>query len=209
MEIILLERIEKLGGIGDVVTVKNGFARNYLLPNNKALRANDANKKLFEANRGKIEADNAERRTDAEGRAKDIDGKQVILIRQASNTGQLYGSVSVRDIVDALIEDGAANITKAMVELERPIKSLGLFDVKVKLHPEVIVTVAVNVARSPDEAEMQKQGIDVIAAMFEEEQAEAVASALEPDSEDEFDDVAAPSDVAAEEAPAADEDEEA
>ena len=140
MEIILLERIEKLGGIGDVVTVKNGFARNFLLPNNKALRANEANRKLFEANRSKIEADNAERRTAAEGRAKDVDGKQVVLIRQASNTGQLYGSVSVRDIVDALVEDGAATITKAMVELERPIKSLGLFDVKVKLHPEVVVT---------------------------------------------------------------------
>ncbi|SEH11946.1 LSU ribosomal protein L9P [Sphingopyxis sp. YR583] len=208
MEIILLERIEKLGGIGDVVTVKNGFARNYLLPNNKALRANDTNRKLFEANRSKIEADNAERRTDAEGRAKDIDGKQVVLIRQASNTGQLYGSVSVRDIVDALVEDGAANITKSMVELERPIKSLGLFEVKVKLHPEVAVTVGVNVARSPDEAEMQKQGIDVIAAMFEEEQAEAVASALEPDSEDEFEDATPPSELAAE-APAADEEEEA
>ena len=203
MEIILLERIEKLGGIGDVVTVKNGFARNYLLPNNKALRANEANKKLFEANRSKIEADNAERRTAAEGRSKDIDGKQVVLIRQASNTGQLYGSVSVRDIVDALVEDGAA-VTKAMVELERPIKSLGLFDVKVKLHPEVIVSVGVNVARSPDEAEMQKQGIDVIAAMFEEEQAEAVASALEPDSEDEFEDATPPSERAAEDAPAAD-----
>ncbi len=209
MEIILLERIEKLGGIGDVVTVKNGFARNYLLPNNKALRANEANRKLFEANRSKIEADNAERRTDAEGRAKDIDGKQVVLIRQASNTGQLYGSVSVRDIVDALAEDGVTGVTKAMVELERPIKSLGLFEVKVKLHPEVAVTVGVNVARSPDEAEMQKQGIDVIAAMFEEEQAEAVASALEPDSEDEFEDATPPSERAAGEAPAADDAEEA
>ncbi|APZ97127.1 50S ribosomal protein L9 [Sphingopyxis sp. QXT-31] len=209
MEIILLERIEKLGGIGDVVTVKNGFARNYLLPNNKALRANEANRKLFEANRSKIEADNAERRGDAEGRAKDIDGKQVVLIRQASNTGQLYGSVSVRDIVDALAEDGVTGVTKAMVELERPIKSLGLVDVKVKLHPEVAVTVGVNVARSPDEAEMQKQGIDVIAAMFEEEQAEAVATALEPDSEDEFEDATPPSVRAAEEIPAADEGEEA
>ena len=209
MEIILLERIEKLGGIGDVVTVKNGFARNYLLPNNKALRANDANRKLFEANRTKIEADNAERRGEAEVRAKDIDGKQIVLIRQASNTGQLYGSVSVRDIVDALAEDGVTGVTKAMVELERPIKALGLVDVKVKLHPEVAVTVGVNVARSPDEAEMQKQGIDVIAAMFEEEQAEAVASALEPDSEDEFDDATPPSERAAEEAPAATEDEEA
>ena len=173
------------------------------MPNNKALRANDTNRKLFEANRGKIETDNAERRTDAEGRAKDIDGKQVVLIRQASNTGQLYGSVSVRDIVDVLVADGATNITKAMVELERPIKSLGLFEVKVKLHPEVVVTVGVNVARSPDEAEMQKQGIDVIAAMFEEEQAEAVASALEPDSEDEFEDATPPSEVAVEEVEAA------
>lgn len=184
MEIILLERIEKLGGIGDVVNVKTGFARNFLLPNNKALRANEANRKLFEANRGKIEADNAERRTEAEGRSKDIDGKQIVLIRQASNTGQLYGSVSVRDIVDMLAEDGVEGVTKSMIELERPIKSLGLVDVKVKLHPEVIVTVSVNVARSPDEAEMQKDGIDVIAAMFEEEQAEIAATALEPDSED-------------------------
>ncbi|MBU0823672.1 MAG: 50S ribosomal protein L9 [Alphaproteobacteria bacterium] len=198
MEIILLERIEKLGGIGDVVNVKNGFARNYLLPNNKALRANDTNRKLFEANRGKIEADNAERRTEAEGRASGIDGKQIVLIRQASNTGQLYGSVSVRDIVDALAEDGITDIGKSMVALERPIKALGLVDVKVKLHPEVIVSIAVNVARSPDEAEMQKQGIDVIQAMFEEEQAEAVATALEPDSEDEYDDATPPSELAAE-----------
>ena len=198
MEIILLERIEKLGGIGDVVTVKNGFARNYLLPNNKALRANDTNRKLFEANRGKIEADNAERRGEAEGRAKDFDGKQIVLIRQASNTGQLYGSVSVRDIVDALAEDGITGIGKSMVELERPIKALGLVDVKVKLPPEVVVTVGVNVARSPDEAEMQKQGIDVIAAMFEEEQAEAAATALEPDSEDEFEEGTPPSETAVE-----------
>ena len=198
MEIILLERVEKLGGIGDVVNVKNGFARNYLLPNNKALRANDANRKLFETNRAKIEADNADRRGEAEVRAKDIDGKQIVLIRQASNTGQLYGSVSVRDIVDALIEDGVEGLGKSMVELERPIKSLGLVDVKVKLHPEVIVSVGVNVARSPDEAEMQKQGIDVIAAMFEEEQAEAVATALEPDSEDEFEDATPPSELAPE-----------
>lgn len=192
MEVILLERVEKLGGIGDVVTVKNGFARNYLLPNNKALRANETNRKLFEANRAKIEADNAERRTAAQGRAGDVDGKQVVLIRQASNTGQLYGSVSVRDIVDALEADGAAGLTKAMIELDRPIKALGLVDVKVRLHPEVVVTVGVNVARSPEEADLQKQGIDVIAAMFEEEQAAAAATALEPDSEDEVEGEAAP-----------------
>ena len=179
MRVVLLERVEKLGQMGEVVKVKPGFARNFLLPNNKALRANEANRKLFEANRSKIEADNAERRTAAEGHAKDVDGKQVVLIRQASNTGQLYGSVSVRDIVDALVEDGVTNITKAMVELERPIKSLGLFDVKVRLHPEVVVTVGVNVARSPDEAEQQAQGVDVIAAMFEED----VAAAAEIDFE--------------------------
>jgi large subunit ribosomal protein L9 len=191
MEVILLERVEKLGGIGDVVTVKNGFARNYLLPNNKALRANERNRALFETNRAKIEADNAERRTAAQGRAGDVEGKQVVLIRQASNTGQLYGSVSVRDIVDALAADGVTGLTKAMVELDRPIKALGLTEVRVRLHPEVAVSVGVNVARSPEEADLQKQGIDVIAAMFEEEQAEAAATALEPDSEDEGDEAAA------------------
>lgn len=191
MEVILLERIEKLGGIGDVVTVKNGFARNYLLPNHKALRANDSNRKLFEANRARIEAENAERRAAAQGRAGDVDGKQVVLIRQASNSGQLYGSVSVRDILDALAADGVTGVTKAMIELDRPIKALGMADVRVRLHPEVAVTVTVNVARSPEEADLQKQGIDVIAAMFEEEQAEAAASALEPDSEDEDEGAAA------------------
>ena len=185
MEVILLERVEKLGSIGDVVTVKNGFARNYLLPNNKALRANERNRALFESNRGKIEADNAERRDAAQGRAGDVDGKQVVLIRQASNTGQLYGSVSVRDIMEALATEGVAGITKAMIELDKPIKALGLSDVRVRLHPEVVVTVGVNVARSPEEADLQTKGIDVIQAMFEDEQAEAAASALEPDSEDE------------------------
>ena len=168
MDIILLERIEKLGQIGDVVSVKDGYARNYLLPNKKALRANDANRKVFEANRAKIESDNAERRTAAQGHSANVDGKQVVLIRAASNSGQLYGSVSVRDIVDALNEDGAG-LTRQMVVLERPIKSIGMFDVRVSLHPEVSVTVQVNVARSPDEANQQAQGVDVLAAMFEEE----------------------------------------
>jgi large subunit ribosomal protein L9 len=167
MEVILLERVEKLGGIGDVVTVKNGFARNYLLPNKKALRANESNRKVFEANRAKIEADNASRRGEAEKHAGSVEGKSVVLIRASSNSGQLYGSVSVRDIVDALNADGA-NVTKAMVVLERPIKSIGVYDVKVALHPEVAVTVKVNVARSPDEAEVQAQGVDVMKAMFEE-----------------------------------------
>lgn len=167
MDIILLERIEKLGGIGDVVTVKDGYARNFLLPNKKALRANDSNKKVFEANRSKIESDNASRRGEAEVHSKDVEGKQVILIRASSNSGQLYGSVSVRDIVDALNADGA-KLGKSMVVLERPIKSIGLYDVRVTLHPEVMVMVKVNVARSPDEAELQAQGVDVMKVMFEE-----------------------------------------
>jgi large subunit ribosomal protein L9 len=166
MDIILLERIEKLGAIGDVVTVKDGYARNFLLPNKKALRANDRNKQVFESNRARIEADNAERRGDAETHAKDVDGTQVVLIRASSNSGQLYGSVSVRDIVDALNAEGA-KVAKHMIVLERPIKTLGIFDVRVSLHPEVSVNVKVNVARSPDEAELQSQGVDVMASMFE------------------------------------------
>jgi large subunit ribosomal protein L9 len=167
MEVILLERVEKLGQIGDVVTVKNGFARNYLLPNKKALRANEANKKVFEANRAKIEADNASKRSDAEAASKGVDGKTVQLIRQASNTGQLYGSVSARDIVEAL----EAEVSKSQIVLKHPIKAIGMHEVKVALHPEVSVTVKVNVARSPEEAELQAQGIDVMASMFERDEA--------------------------------------
>ncbi len=185
MDIILLERIEKLGTIGDVVSVKDGYARNFLLPNKKALRANDANKKVFEANRAKIEADNASRRGEAEVHAKDVEGKSVVLIRASSNSGQLYGSVSVRDIVDALNEDGA-NLSKAMIVLERPIKTIGIFDVRVQLHPEVAVTVKVNVARSPDEANQQAQGVDVIAAMFEDDAAAAAATDFTPGNGEEL-----------------------
>ncbi len=170
MEVILLERVEKLGGIGDVVSVKNGFARNYLLPRKKALRANEANRKVFEANRAKIEADNAERRSGAEAAAKGVDGKTVQLIRQASNTGQLYGSVSARDIVEALEAEGA-KVTKSQVVLDRPIKGIGMHEIRIALHPEVAVTVKVNVARSPEEAELQAQGVDVMAQMFERDNA--------------------------------------
>lgn len=199
MEIILLERIEKLGAIGDVVTVKDGYARNYLLPNKKALRSNKANLAVFEANRAKIEADNAARRSDAEGSAKGIDGHQIVLIRQSSNAGQLYGSVAVRDIVEALHADGIKTVNKAMVVLERPIKTLGVFDVRVSLHPEVAVTVKVNVARSPEEAELQKDGVDVMASMFEKDEA-GFTEAYDPNAE--------PGDLSAlaeGEAPAADE----
>ena len=171
MEVILLERVEKLGAIGDVVKVKDGFARNYLLPNKKALRANDANRKVFEANRAKIEEDNASRRSEAEKGSKDVEGKTVQLIRQASNTGQLYGSVSARDIVEAL-EGAGAHVSKSQVVLDRPIKALGVHDVKIALHPEVSVTVKVNVARSPEEADLQAQGVDVMSQMFERDTAE-------------------------------------
>ena len=179
MEIILLERIEKLGAIGDIVTVKDGYARNFLLPNKKALRSNEANKKVFEANRARIEAENAERRATAETEAKTVEGAKFVLIRQASNAGHLYGSVSVRDIVEALHAEGHAAVTKAMIILERPIKTLGLFDVRVNLHPEVAVTVQANVARSPDEAELQAQGVNVIEQQFADEAAEADAAAGE------------------------------
>lgn len=207
MEIILLERIEKLGTIGDVVTVKDGFARNYLLPGKKALRANEANRKLFEANKAKIVADNDARRGEAEAHSGNVEGKSVVLIRASSNAGQLYGSVSVRDIVDALNADGAG-IAKSMVVLERPIKTIGVFDVKVTLHPEVIVSVKVNVARSPDEAEQQAAGVDVIKAMFEDEAAADAASEFEAGNGELPEDEAAP----AAEAPASEdaaEDEEA
>jgi len=170
MEVILLERIEKLGAIGDVVNVKPGFARNFLLPNGKALRANEANRKVFEANREKIEATNAERRSAAEKDAKKVEGASIQLIRQASNTGQLYGSVSARDLAEALEAQGH-KVAKNQIVLDRPIKAIGVQEVKIALHPEVSVTIKVNVARSPEEAELQEQGVDVMADMFEKETA--------------------------------------
>jgi len=199
MEVILLERVEKLGAIGDVVKVKDGFARNYLLPRKKALRANEANRKVFEANRAKIEEDNANRRTYAEKASKGVDGKTVQLIRQASNTGQLYGSVSARDIVDALAADGA-HVTKSQVVLDRPIKAIGMHEVKVALHPEVSVTVKVNVARSPEEADLQAQGVDVMAQMFERDTA-AFTEDFDPNAEPGAT-VEAPAEAPAAEAPA-------
>ena len=195
MEVILLERVEKLGHIGDVVKVKDGFARNFLLPNKKALRANDANRKVFEANRERIVAENAAKRTEAEKESKGLEGVSVTLIRQASNTGQLYGSVAVRDIVEALVADGH-KVTKSQVVLDKPIKSIGMYEVKVALHAEVSVTVKINVARSPEEAEMQAQGVDVMAAMFEKDETGFV-EARDPNLE--------PGEIAADEAPAAEE----
>ena len=170
MDVILLERVEKLGNIGDVVAVKPGFARNFLLPRGKALRANEANRKRFEANRAQIEADNAKRRATAETDAKGLEGKKLVLIRQASNTGALYGSVSARDLAEALGADGA-KVSKSQIMLDTPIKTLGLHDVRVALHPEVSVNVQVNVARSPEEADLQSQGVDINAQFFERDAA--------------------------------------
>ena len=168
MDVILLERIEKLGAIGDVVKVKNGYARNFLLPRGKALRANESNRKVFEANREKIEANNAERRTAAQKDAGTIDGVTIQLIRQASNTGQLYGSVSARDLAEAM-EAAGHKVAKNQIVLDRPIKAIGMQDVKIALHPEVSVTIRVNVARSPEEADLQAKGVDVMAEMFEKD----------------------------------------
>jgi large subunit ribosomal protein L9 len=204
VEIILLERVEKLGAIGDVVKVKDGFARNYLLPNKKALRANESNRKLFEANRARIEQENAERRADAQKSSAGVDGKTVQLIRQASNTGQLYGSVSARDIVEAL-ESVDAKVTRSQVVLDRPIKAIGVHEIKIALHPEVVVTVKVNVARSPEEADLQAQGVDVLQEMFEDEAAPAAAEDLEPTVEaaeaDTVDQDAAPAEAPTETVP--------
>lgn len=186
MDIILLQRIQNLGSIGDVVTVKDGYARNFLLPQKKALRANDANKKVFEANRERLEQENAEKRTEAEKTGSKVEGAEVVLIRAASNAGQLYGSVNVRDMVAGLTEQGH-EIDKKQVIMGAPIKTIGMHDVTVALHPEVHVTVKANVARSDDEAELQSQGVDVLAQLFEEEQKEleetAAAARIDPNLE--------------------------
>ncbi|MBX7499945.1 50S ribosomal protein L9 [Qipengyuania mesophila] len=183
MDIILLQRIEKLGSIGDVVTVKDGYARNFLLPQKKALRANEANKKVFEANRDRLEKENAERRSDAEKAGEKVQGVEIVLIRASSNTGQLYGSVNVRDIAASLAEKGH-DIDKKQVIMGDPIKTIGMHEVRIDLHPEVSVTIKANVARSDDEAELQSQGIDVMAQMFEDEQREieeqAEANRIDP-----------------------------
>lgn len=181
MDVILLERVEKLGNIGDVVAVKPGFARNFLLPRGKALRASAANRQRFETNRAQIEADNATRRETAKADAQDVDGKDIVLIRQASSTGQLYGSVATRDIAEALVALGA-KVQRNQVVLDRPIKALGIHGVRVALHPEVTATVKVNVARSPEEAELQAKGVDVTADMFERDDA-GFTEAFDPNAE--------------------------
>ncbi len=169
MEIILLERVENLGGIGEIVTVKPVYARNFLLPRGKAMRANEANKAKFEANRERIEKDNAEKRAGAQTEAKKLDGAKIVLIRAASDAGQLYGSVAARDIAEALTETSGVTVHKNQVVLNTPIKALGIHKVRIALHPEVSLEIEANVARSSDEADLQAQGVDVLADMFEKD----------------------------------------
>lgn len=157
MEVILLERISKLGQMGETVKVKDGFARNFLLPKGKALRANEANKKKFEGQRAQLEARNLERKNEAASVAEGLDGKTFVIVRSAGETGQLYGSVSTRDIADLLTAEGFT-VSRNQVELNHPIKAIGLTNVAIALHPEVEVTVTLNIARSADEAERQAQG---------------------------------------------------
>ncbi len=156
IEVILLERIERLGSMGAVVKVKPGYARNYLLPQKKALRATKANLELFEKQRAELEAKNASMREQAEKMGKKLDGMKFIVIRQASETGQLYGSVTSRDVAEAA-KDAGEHIERSMVQIDTPIKALGLYPVKVKLHPDVTVKVTINVARSPEEAVVQAE----------------------------------------------------
>jgi large subunit ribosomal protein L9 len=178
MKVILLERVERLGALGDVVNVRDGFARNFLLPRSKALRASEANLKVFEAQRKDIEARNASARDAAEKASKKVDGESYVIIRQAGESGQLYGSVSGRDVADAIQAEGG-KVDRAMVVLDRPIKNLGVHPVKVRLHPEVAVTVNVNVARSQDEAVRQARGENVITSQFDEDRIQAQQAAEE------------------------------
>ena len=181
MKVVLLERVENLGTIGDVVGVKDGFARNYLLPRHKALRATAANLKVFEAQKEQIVARNAANKAAAEKSASELDGTTYVIIRQAGDSGQLYGSVNARDVADAVAEAGG-KVERNQIVLNTPIKTLGLHVITVRLHAEVSLTLTVNVARSADEAERQASGENVIAAQFEEDRVaaeEAAADMLE------------------------------
>ncbi|MDF1793432.1 MAG: 50S ribosomal protein L9 [Thalassobaculaceae bacterium] len=187
MEVILLERIESLGQMGEVVSVKTGYARNYLLPQKKALRATDGNRKVFEERRVQLEAENLERKSEAEQIAKTLDGLSVVLVRAAGENGQLYGSVSARDLSDAISAAGVT-VGRSQVKLDKALKALGLEPVRVQLHPEVAVTVTVNIARSPDEAETQARlGRALDRGVMDEQDAEEdeapeVEELLEPEA---------------------------
>ena len=217
MDIVLLERVAKLGQIGDVVSVKNGYARNFLLPQKKALRATKANMAIFEAQRKEIEANNLQAKTEAEAVAGKMTDVSVVLIRQAGESGQLFGSVSARDIADA-VEESGYKVGKNQVILNRSLKTLGLYDITVRLHAEVDINVVVNIARSKEEAEIQAAGGDVDAEAADEEFAvedffeneEDAEAAVNPDTEEVAEEVeAAPAEEASEdEAPVEDADEE-
>ena len=178
MKVILLERVERLGALGDVVSVKDGFARNFLLPRSKALRATSNNLKVFEGQRAELEARNAKERDAAEKAGAKLDGSSYVLIRQAGESGQLYGSVSGRDVADAINAEGG-KVDRSMVVLDKPIKTLGIHEIKVRLHPEVTVSVNINIARSADEAERQARGENVITSQFEEDQLMASEAAAD------------------------------
>jgi large subunit ribosomal protein L9 len=176
MEVILLERVAKLGQMGDVVRVKDGFARNFLLPKGKALRATKDNKARFEGMKAQLEATNLEQKGEAEAVGKKLDGQSFIVTRQASETGQLYGSVSGRDIA-TLLGEGGFTVTRNQISLNAPIKAIGLHKVPVALHPEVEVSITINVARNADEAERQARGEDMTVRREEAEEDEAEAAA--------------------------------
>lgn len=204
MQVILLERVAKLGQMGDIVTVKQGFGRNFLLPQGKALRATDANKAVFDAQKSQLEAANLETKKEADAVAAKLDGQQFVVIRSASDAGSLYGSVTTRDAADAATEAGFT-VDKKQIELDTPIKEIGLHDMTVVLHPEVSCTIQVNVARSDEEAEIQAAGKSIIELAAEAEaEAEFEIAELFDDmgaaaAEDFGDDDAAPAVEAAEE----------
>ena len=177
MQVILLERVEKLGQMGDEVKVKDGFARNFLLPQKKALRATKFNREYFQGQKAQLEARNLEQKKEAEVVGKKLDGKTFVLIRQAGDRGQLYGSVSPRDIAD-VVTAGGISINRNQVPLDQAIKTIGLISIVVRLHPEVRVKVTINVARSEDEAERQARGENVLAEKTEQEEAKIAAEEL-------------------------------
>ncbi len=191
MEIVLLERVEKLGQMGDVVNVKNGYARNFLLPQGKALRANKSNLEIFEKRRAQLEADNLKRKDEASAVAEKLDGQSVTLIRAASESQQLYGSVSTQDIARA-ISDAGFTVDRKQVTMDKVLKTLGLHAIRIRLHPEVSVTVTVNIARSAEEAEIQARGESVEAAAEAalDNRDEAIADVFESTAEQEHEDEA-------------------
>jgi len=182
MDVILMERVESLGQMGDVVKVKTGYARNYLLPRGKAMRATEENRREFDTRRTHLEATNLEKRGEAEAVARKADGLSVVLVRQAGEAGQLYGSVSARDIADA-VTAGGVSVTRPQIRLDRPIKTLGLHQVRISLHPEVVITATVNVARSEDEAAVQAKTGRALIHREDAEDEEEVAAAAETEAE--------------------------